>query len=150
MKLLGLIGGMSWENTIEYYRILNEMIYKQLGGWNSAKVLLYSVNFEEILSLQNNNEWNKIANKVRQICMTLEGANSSAIVICSNSMRKIADQAQEMINIPIINVIDETAKVIKEKSFVSSFRRTMRGKPDSQHNSVQQSTCGDFKGAQLP
>ncbi len=116
MKLLGLIGGMSWENTIDYYRILNEMIKSKLGGWNSAKIILYSVNFEEILSLQNNEEWDIIADKVSQICITLEKANCSAIVICSNTMHKIADQVQEKIVIPIINVIDETAKAIKERN----------------------------------
>lgn len=131
MKLLGLIGGMSWENTIEYYRILNEMIKSKLGGWNSAKIILYSVNFEEILSLQNNNEWHNIANEVRQICITLEEASCSAIVICSNTMHKIADQAQEKTKIPIINVIDETAKVIKERNIETigllGTRFTMEG-----------------------
>ena len=100
MKLLGLIGGMSWESTIEYYRILNEFIRSELGGWNSAKILLYSVNFEEILPLQNNNDWGQIKNKMVRICKILEIAGSSAIVICSNTMHMIAD-------------IDETAKVIK-------------------------------------
>ena len=131
MKLLGLIGGMSWENTIDYYRILNELIKNRLGGWNSAKIILYSVNFEEILSLQNNNEWNIIADKVSQICITLERANSSVIIICSNTMHKIADQAQEKITIPIINVIDETAKVIQKRNIETvgllGTRFTMEG-----------------------
>ena len=131
MKLLGLIGGMSWENTIEYYRILNEMIKTRLGGWNSAKIILYSVNFEEILSLQNKNEWDKITDKVLQICLTLEKADCSAIIICSNTMHKIADQVQRKINIPIINVIDVTAKAIKEKNIETvgllGTRFTMEG-----------------------
>jgi len=131
MKLLGLIGGMSWENTIEYYRILNKMIKSKLGGWNSAKIILYSVNFEEILSLENSDQWNKIADKISQICITLEKANCSAIIICSNTMHKIADQVQEKIKIPIINVIDETAKVIKERNIKTvgllGTRFTMEG-----------------------
>jgi len=116
MKLLGLIGGMSWENTIEYYRVINQMVNERLGGWNSAKILLYSVDFEEIITLQNNNEWDKISDIVSNICIKLEKAGCSAIMICSNTMHKIADQVQTRISIPLINVIDETAKVIKAKN----------------------------------
>ena len=113
MKLLGLIGGMSWENTIEYYRVINQMVNERIGSWNSAKILLYSVNFEEILPLQNNNEWDKIKNIILKICIKLEKAGCSALIICSNTMHKIADRVQENITIPLINVIDETAKVVK-------------------------------------
>ena len=113
MKLLGLIGGMSWENTIEYYRVINQMVNERLRNWNSAKILLYSVNFEEILHLQNNDEWAKIKNIIVNICIKLEKAGCSALIICSNTMHKIADHVQENITIPLINVIDETAKVIK-------------------------------------
>jgi len=116
MKLLGLIGGMSWESTIEYYRVINQMVNDRLGGWNSAKILLYSVNFEEILPLQNNNEWDKITDIASKICARLEKAGCSALIICSNTMHKIADQVQTRISIPLINVIDETAKVIKAKN----------------------------------
>lgn len=116
MKLLGLIGGMSWESTIEYYRVINQMVNERLGGWNSAKILLYSVNFEEILPLQNNNEWDKITDIASKICARLEKAGCSALIICSNTMHKIADQVQTRISIPLINVIDETAKVIKAKN----------------------------------
>ena len=119
MKLLGLIGGMSWENTIEYYRVINRMVNKRLGGWNSAKILLYSVNFEEILHLQNNNKWRKIADAVYKICTRLQKAGCSALVICSNTMHKVADRIQKKISIPVINVIDETAKVIKAKNITN-------------------------------
>ncbi|MFX1326462.1 MAG: aspartate/glutamate racemase family protein, partial [Promethearchaeota archaeon] len=117
MKLLGLIGGMSWENTVEYYKLINRMVNERLGNWSSAKILLYSVNFQEILPLQNINEWGKIAEKISKICIKLENAGCSALIICSNTMHKIADQVQRGINIKIINVIDETAKVIKTKNF---------------------------------
>ncbi|MFW9820946.1 MAG: aspartate/glutamate racemase family protein [Candidatus Thorarchaeota archaeon] len=116
MKLLGLIGGMSWENTIDYYKIINQMINERLGGWNSAKILLYSVNFEEILPLQNNNQWDKIINKISRISFKLEKVGCTALVICSNTMHKIAEQIQEKVSIPLINVIDETAKEIKVKN----------------------------------
>jgi aspartate racemase len=115
MKLLGLIGGMSWDNTIEYYKIINQMVNERLGGWNSAKILLYSVNFEEILPLQNNKEWDKISDIALNICIKLEKAGCSALMICSNTMHKIADQVQKSVSIPLINVIDETAKAIMAK-----------------------------------
>ena len=131
MKLLGLIGGMSWENTIEYYRILNEMINSKLGGWNSAKIMMYSVNFDEIILLQNNDDWDNILDIFIEICITLEKANCSAIFICSNTMHKIADHVQEKIKIPIINVIDETAKIIKKRKLKTvgllGTRFTMEG-----------------------
>lgn len=117
MKTLGLIGGMSWESTIEYYRILNEMVKEKLGGWNSAKLLLYSVNFGEILPLQNEGKWKDIASIMVDISKNLELAGSSAILICSNTMHKIADEIVKQIHIPLIHVVDETAKVIKTKKF---------------------------------
>ncbi len=117
MKTLGLIGGMSWESTIEYYRILNEMIKEKLGGWSSAKLLLYSVNFGEILPLQNEGKWDEIAAIMVDISKKLELAGSSAILICSNTMHKVADEIEKQVHIPLIHVVDETAKVIKEKRF---------------------------------
>lgn len=116
LKLLGLIGGMSWENTIEYYKLINRMVNERLGNWSSARILLYSVNFQDFLPLQNKNEWGRISKIISKICIKLENAGCSALIICSNTMHKIADQVQRGINIPIINVIDETAKVIKTKN----------------------------------
>ena len=114
MKLLGLIGGMSWESTIEYYRIINDLVKERLGGWNSAKLLLYSVNFEEIYTLQQQNKWNEIAEIFIKISKSLEEAGCSAILICSNTAHKIADKIIPRIEIPIIHVVDETAKAIKD------------------------------------
>jgi aspartate racemase len=116
MKLLGLIGGMNWESTIEYYKVINEMVNERLGSWNSAKLLLYSVNFEEILPLQNTNQWDRIEGIMSEISINLEKAGCTALVICSNTMHKVADKVQEKISIPLINVIDETAKEIKKKN----------------------------------
>ncbi|TXT63330.1 MAG: putative racemase YgeA [Promethearchaeota archaeon] len=116
MKLIGLIGGMSWESTIEYYKVINSLVNERLGDWNSAKILLYSVNFQEILPLQNSNEWDKIAEEIIDICQNLEIFGCKTIVICSNTMHKIADQIESNISIPIIHVVDETAKAIKEKN----------------------------------
>ena len=113
MKLIGLIGGMIWDNTIDYYRIINEMVKIELGEWYSAEILLYSVNFEEVLQLQNQNNWNELVKLMIIICKKLELAGSKAIVICSNTMHKIATEIEAEISIPLINVVDETAKAIK-------------------------------------
>ncbi|MFW9948740.1 MAG: aspartate/glutamate racemase family protein [Candidatus Thorarchaeota archaeon] len=113
MKLIGLIGGMSWENTIDYYRIINEMVKIRLGEWSSAEILLYSLNFDIVLKLQKQNKWNELRDLMINVSKKLELAGSKAIVICSNTMHKIANEIEEEISIPLINVIDETAKVIK-------------------------------------
>jgi aspartate racemase len=113
LQLIGLIGGMSWENTIDYYSIINELVNERLKNWNSAEILLYSVNFEQILQWQNQNNWKELLKFMINVCKKLELAGSKAIVICSNTMHKIADEIEAEISIPLINVVDETAKVIK-------------------------------------
>lgn len=117
MKLLGLIGGMSWESTIEYYRIINELVKKRLGSWNSAKLLLYSVNFENIIKLQEQDEWDTLAEIFIQIAENLEFAKCEAIVLCSNTIHKIANSIEGAISIPIIHVVDATANEIKDSGF---------------------------------
>jgi aspartate racemase len=119
LKLIGLIGGMSWENTIDYYRVINEMVKNRLGEWNSAEILLYSVNFEEIIRLQNLNNWGELTKLMIIICKQLESAGSRAIMICSNTMHKIAAEIEAVISVPLINVVDETAKVIKSSNVKS-------------------------------
>ncbi|MFW9929849.1 MAG: aspartate/glutamate racemase family protein [Candidatus Thorarchaeota archaeon] len=113
MKLLGLIGGMSWESTIEYYRIINEMVKEKLGGWNCARVLLYSVNFEQIYQLQQKNKWDDVAKILISISKKLEEGGCAAIIICSNTAHKVSDKIVPEITIPLIHVVDETAKAIK-------------------------------------
>jgi aspartate racemase len=114
MKLLGLIGGMSWESTIEYYRIINQRVKEKLGGWNSAKVLLYSVNFEQVYRLQEHNDWKELAKLFIQISKSLELAGCNALLICSNTAHKVADDIAAEIEIPLIHVVDETAKAIQK------------------------------------
>jgi aspartate racemase len=113
MKLLGMIGGMSWENTIDYYKGINEIIKRKKGTWNSAKVLLYSVNFNEILPLQEEGKWDELATIMVNISKTLQNAGAAAIFICSNTMHKVADEIEDNIRIPLIHVIDATAEVIR-------------------------------------
>lgn len=131
MKLLGLIGGMSWENTIDYYKIINSMVKERLGGWNSAKILLYSVNFEEILSLQNDDRWDAIGRQMINISKSLESAGAQAILICSNTMHRVADAISSNVSIPLIHVVDETAKSIKKQDLKTigllGTRFTMEG-----------------------
>lgn len=113
MKTIGLIGGMSWESTVTYYQIINETIKNELGGLHSAKVLLYSVDFAEIEEYQANGEWDKSAKVLSQVAMKLEKAGADFIVICTNTMHKVAVEIQENISIPIIHIAEATADVLR-------------------------------------
>lgn len=110
MKTIGLIGGMSWESTVTYYQVINQMVAKSLGGLHSAKTLLYSVDFQEIELCQANGEWNKSALILIDAAKKLQIAGADFIVICTNTMHKVADQIQAAITIPIIHIADVTAK----------------------------------------
>jgi len=114
MKTIGLIGGMSWESTKEYYQYLNEMIKKKLGGLHSAKILMFSVDFEEIAELQHQGKWKELTEILIDIAKKLEGAGAEILLICTNTMHKIADDVQQEINIPLLNIVDVTAEKIKE------------------------------------
>ncbi len=116
MKLLGLVGGMSWENTIEYYRRINKSVQKRLGGWNSAKLMLYSVNFAKILEMEEQGKWQDLTKIMLQVCQKLENSGCKGIFICSNTMHKIADTLQKGIDIPIIHVVDALGKSIKTRN----------------------------------
>lgn len=110
MKTIGLIGGMSWESTVTYYRILNETVKKELGGLHSAKCLLYSVDFEEIERYQANGEWDKSGEVLANAAINLEKAGAEFIIICTNTMHKVASQIQSKIFIPIIHIAEATAE----------------------------------------
>lgn len=114
MKTIGLIGGMSWESTLEYYRVLNEEINKRLGGWHSAKMILYSVDFDEIVELQRRNEWEKLGDILADIAKKLEIAGADFVMICTNTMHKVANYVQERINVPLLSIIECVAKEIKK------------------------------------
>lgn len=110
MKTIGLIGGMSWESTVTYYQVINQMVAKSLGGLHSAKTLLYSVDFQEIEHCQANGEWDKSALILIDATKRLQIAGADFIVICTNTMHKVANQIQAAITIPIIHIADVTAK----------------------------------------
>ena len=109
MKTIGLIGGMSWESTVTYYQILNETVKQRLGGLHSAKILLYSIDFDEIEKYQSSGEWEKSAEVLSQAAMNLEKAGADFIVICTNTMHKVAPKIQSHISIPIIHIAEATA-----------------------------------------
>lgn len=115
MKTIGLIGGMSWESTIEYYRILNEEVNKRLGGWHSAKLILYSVDFDEIVNLQKRGEWRMMGDILADVAKRLERAGADFIVICTNTMHKVAEYVRSRIKIPLLSIIDCVANEIKKK-----------------------------------
>lgn len=115
MKTIGMIGGMSWESTVTYYEIVNEVMKERLGGLSSAKVLLYSVNFEEIEKRQSSGQWDECAEILGEAAQNLEKAGADFIIICTNTMHKVAPQMQKMINIPIVHIAEATADELKKK-----------------------------------
>lgn len=115
MKTIGIIGGLTWLSTADYYRLINQQINEILGGVEAGKIILYSVNFAEIKILTENNDWSTIAAIMKDIAQKLEAAGADCILIGANTMHKIADEVQSAIQIPLINIAAETAKVIQAK-----------------------------------
>lgn len=116
MKTIGLIGGMSWESTIPYYRIINEEVKEKLGGLHSAKIILYSVEFDEIEKCQSSGEWEKSGEILGNAAKGIENAGADFILICTNTMHKVAPQIASMINIPIIHIADATADELEKRN----------------------------------
>lgn len=114
MKTIGIIGGMSWESTVTYYQIINEIVKQKLGGFHSAKILLYSVDFDEIEKYQTNGEWDKSGEVLGDIAARLEQAGADYIVIATNTMHKVIPQMKTRISIPIIHIAEATADKLKE------------------------------------
>lgn len=114
MKTIGLIGGMSWESTVTYYQLINEAVKKSLGGLHSAKILLYSVDFQEIEECQTRGDWEKSARILGDAAKGLEGAGADCIVICTNTMHKVAPQIGERVSIPILHIAEATAEALIE------------------------------------
>jgi len=112
MKTIGLIGGMSWESSLEYYRIVNQTTKAKLGGLHSAKCVLYSVDFAEIEILQHQGRWQESAHVLIEAAGSLEKCGADFIVLCTNTMHKVADDIQAHINIPFLHIADATAKQI--------------------------------------
>lgn len=115
MKVIGLIGGMSWESSAEYYRIINELVKEDLGGLHSARILLYSVDFAEIETLQRQGQWKEATDMMVDAAKRLEKGGADFVLICTNTMHKMADDVLEAISIPLIHIADATGEKVKEK-----------------------------------
>ena len=115
LKTIGLIGGMSWESTVTYYKIINETVKEKLGGLHSAKCILYSVDFQEIEECQANGNWEKSGEILGEAAYNLEKAGADFIVICTNTMHKVMNQIKEKISVPILHIAEMTAEKILEK-----------------------------------
>ncbi|MED3457380.1 aspartate/glutamate racemase family protein [Bacillus thuringiensis] len=115
MKTIGLIGGMSWESTSEYYRIINEEIKERLGGLHSAKCLINSVDFEEIERCQSSGDWDGAGEILGNAAYSLQKGGADFIIICTNTMHKVVGKIKAKIDIPVLHIADATAKAIKRK-----------------------------------
>ena len=113
MKTIGMIGGMSWESSIEYYRIVNEKVKERLGGLHSAKSVMVSVDFAEIEKLQHAGHWQEATRAMQQAARQVEAGGADFVIICTNTMHKMADEVQGCLNIPLLHIADATAQVIK-------------------------------------
>lgn len=114
MKVIGLIGGMSWESTALYYRIINEDVKQRLGGLHSAKLVLYSVDFHEIEQLQAAGDWEKAGSILAEAALNLQRAGADFIVLCTNTMHKVAQQITAAVHIPLLHIADATAQRIQQ------------------------------------
>lgn len=142
MKTIGMIGGMSWESTVPYYQLVNELVKERLGGLHSARVVLYSVDFAEIEELQSAGRWDEAGEALADAARAVEAAGADFLVLCTNTMHKIADAIEAAVAIPLLHIADATASEVK-RSGVSTVgllgtRFTMeqdfyRGRLEQQH-----------------
>ncbi len=117
MKTIGMIGGMSWESTASYYRAINQGIKSKLGGLHSAKIVLYSVDFEQIEGLLKTGDWDEIAEQLIRVAKKLESFGANFLMICTNTIHKIAPLIEENIEIPLLHIADAAGEAIKEKGY---------------------------------
>jgi aspartate racemase len=115
LKTIGLIGGMSWESSLEYYRLINESVKRRLGGRHSADCLMYSFDFEDIEPLQSRGEWDEATRLMIQAARRLERGGASCVVICTGTMHKMADAVQEAVDIPLLHIADASAAAIQRQ-----------------------------------
>lgn len=142
MKTIGLIGGMSWESSAEYYRMINQEMKRRLGGHNNARSLMLTVNFHEIEELQREGEWEALGKQMQEAACQLEVSGAHCIVLCTNTMHKVATSIETAISIPFLHIADPTAEAIRKQGFTSvgllGTRFTMehdfyRGRLESRH-----------------
>ena len=114
MKTIGLIGGMSWQSTVPYYRLINEIVSQKLGGLHSAKLILWNMDFEAIASLQRQDRWQEAGAVMADAALRLQQAGAESIVICTNTMHKLVPDMQPHLQIPILHIADATAQIIRQ------------------------------------
>jgi len=119
MRTIGLIGGMSWESTVPYYRVINEAVKERLGGFHSAKVVLYSVDFHEIEHLQRSGNWTEAGRVLAQAAVALQAAGAEFLVLCTNTMHKVADAIEGVVTIPLLHIADATAEAIQRRGLAT-------------------------------
>jgi len=131
MRTIGLLGGMSWESSVEYYRIINEEVRRRLGGTHSAKSVMCSVDFHEIEEMQHRGEWDALSAAMVDGARQVEAGGADCLVICTNTMHKMAREVQSAIGIPLIHIADATATAVKAAGIDSvallGTRFTMEG-----------------------
>jgi aspartate racemase len=114
MKTIGLIGGMSWESSSEYYRIINQAVARRLGGSHSCRSIMVSVDFAEIAALQHRGEWAELTRMMIEAARKLEAGGAELVLICTNTMHKMADAVQEQLGVPLLHIADAVADRIRE------------------------------------
>jgi aspartate racemase len=119
MKTIGLIGGMSWESSIEYYRIINEGVRERLGGLHSAQSLMFSVDFAEIEALQRAGRWNEAAGIMADAARRLGHGGADFLVLCTNTMHKLADAIQAAVPVPLLHIADATAEAVRARGLAT-------------------------------
>ena len=117
MKVIGMIGGMSWESTVPYYTLINQAVKAQLGGLHSAKLILYSVDFHEVERLQHAGDWDAAGRMLAEAARALETAGAEFLVLCTNTMHKVASHMEAAVQIPLLHIADPTAEAIKAAGF---------------------------------
>lgn len=116
MKTIGLIGGMSWESSAVYYQLLNQQVREQLGGQHSCACLLYSVDFAEIAELQHQNRWDLLSLRMVEAAQRLEFGGADLIVLCTNTMHKLAETIEQSIKVPFVHIVDATGDAVRQRS----------------------------------
>ncbi len=117
MKTIGLLGGMSWESTVSYYKSINEGVKARLGGLHSAKILLYSVDFQEIETLMRQGQWEAIGEILTSEANRIASAGAEFLLICTNTMHIVFPQIEAAVDVPLLHIADATAKVIQSKNY---------------------------------
>lgn len=113
MRTLGLLGGMSWESTVPYYRLINQQVKAELGGLHSAQLILYSVDFQQIEQMQAQGEWQRAGQVLGEAAAALKRAGAEAVVLCTNTMHKVADKIERLGGLPLLHIADATGQAVQ-------------------------------------